>query len=93
MSKTAFKQTIRIGDNVTDIMNLPCVVACIKQDDKNGFVWLEYRIRCGASGRAQYAEKGDWLCEDNDGRWHILTDEDHEKLMKSHHREFSANVK
>lgn len=68
------KQAIQIGDNVTDIMRLPCVVACIKKNDRQGFSWLEYRVKCGASGRAKYAEKYDWLIEDTDGHWYVMTD-------------------
>ncbi len=31
------KQAIQIGENVTDVIRLPCVVACIKKDDQQGF--------------------------------------------------------
>ena len=79
-------QAIQIGDNVTDIMKLPCVVACIKKDDRNGFYWLEYRVKCGATGRAQYAERGDWLVEDTNGRWHVKSDDlyrlNHERTIR-----------
>lgn len=71
-----YKQTIQIGDNVTDIMRLPCVSGCKKLDDKNGFEWLEYQIKGSDS---ETAEKSDWLCEDYDGRWHCLSDEEYQK--------------
>ena len=73
------KQAIQIGDNVTDIMKLPCVVACIKKDDRNGFEWLEYRVRCSGRSVYQYAEKGDWIVEDAAGRWYIMTDDEYQK--------------
>lgn len=75
----SIKKAIQIGDNVTDVIRLPCVVACIKKDDQQGFEWLEYRVKCGVSGRAQYAEKGDWLVEDTNGYWHIMTDDEYKK--------------
>ena len=71
------RQAIQIGDNVTDVMKLPCVVACIKQDDKQGYRWLMYRIMVGAGGRAEYGEKGDWICQGYNGRWCVMTDDEY----------------
>lgn len=56
---TRYRQAIRIGRNVTDIMRLPCVTACVKLNDTQGYEWLEYIIS-GDDG--QRAEEGDWLC-------------------------------
>ena len=68
-----YKQAIKIGDNVTDMMKLPCVTACHKLNDKCGLEWLEYEISLG--DHKEHAEAGDWLCEDYDGQWAILTDD------------------
>lgn len=75
MSETmsmCYRQAIRIGRNVTDIMALPCVTACLKKNDKQGHEWLQYIID---SDEEQVAEEGDWLVEDTDGRWHAFCDE------------------
>ncbi len=75
---TEFKQAIQIGSNVTDIMQLPCVRACVKMDDKQGHEWLEYRIMQGQ--RIDTAEEGDWLVESVMGRWYVLSDESYKKI-------------
>ena len=82
-----FKQAIQIGNNVTEIMKLPCVLSCSKE------VWgeeihLRYEL-LGKVKRVQlgsvkiesyrcYAYAGDWLCEDAEGTWHLLTNEEYE---------------
>lgn len=68
-------QLIQIGDNVTDILKLPCVTAVFKENDKRGFEWLEYNLTNG-----EVAEKGDWLCEDCNGGWHVLSDEEYNEI-------------
>ena len=73
-----YRQAIRIGHNVTDIMRLPCVTACLKPNDKQGHEWLEYIIN---GDEEQRANEGDWLCEDTTGHWHVLTDEDWQKRI------------
>lgn len=69
-----YKQAIKIGSNVTDIMRLPCVFSCHKDADGGLcyllYVWTNNRI---------YAIPGDWLCESHDGVWHVLSDEEYEK--------------
>ena len=79
MSKR-FRQAIHIGRNITDIMALPCVTACLKKNDKQDFEWMEYIIN---GDEEQRANEGDWLCEDYDGRWHLLTDDDYQKTIKN----------
>ena len=51
-----------------------------KLDDKNGFEWLEYQTRGCDS---EIAEKGDWLCQDPNGDWHVLSDEEHRKEVNN----------
>ena len=45
-----FRQAIQIGDNVTDILKLPCVKGVKKCDDKAGFEWLMYILKWGDVG-------------------------------------------
>lgn len=52
-----FIKAIRIGSNVTDIMKLPCVTACLKVEDKNGYPSLMYKVRIGR--QTTLAEEGD----------------------------------
>lgn len=75
-----FIRSIQISDNVTDIMRLPCISGCKKLDDKNGFEWLEYQTR---GCNSEIAEKGDWLCQDPNGDWHVLSDEEHRKEVNN----------
>lgn len=63
-----YKQAIHIGTNVTDIMRLPCVIACFKQP-RGGCTYL-YEIDTADNPR--YAAQGEWLCEDYNGEWHIV---------------------
>lgn len=67
-----YKQAIRISDNVTDIMKVPCVTGVRKCDDKHGFEWQEYDLTDGS-----IAERGDWLCEDYIGKWNVLSNEEY----------------
>ena len=66
-----YKQAIQIGDNVTDIMRLPCVYSCRKEAD-GGLCYLFYDWD-------EYVEarQSDWLCEDYDGRWYLLNDKEY----------------
>lgn len=75
-----FKQAIRIGDNVTDIMKLPCVFSCHKMGD-GGLEYLLYDW----DENAQYVKvhKGDWLCQGYDGSWHKLSDKEHERTRET----------
>ncbi len=73
-----FKQSIRIGDNVTDILKLTCVTGVRKCDDKQGFEWLEYDLTDGS-----IAEKSDWLCEDYSGHWYAFDNDEYINLTKN----------
>jgi hypothetical protein len=41
-----------------------------------GLEWLEYVIN---GDENQRVEKGDWICQDHDGKWHGLSDEEYRK--------------
>lgn len=74
-----FKQAIKIGTHIDDIMRLPCVFSCHKE--KNGeLCYLLYDW--DDSGNYIKAYKGDWLCEGYDGRWHRLTNKEYEQKGK-----------
>ena len=73
-----FKQAIKIGRGIEDVFRLPCVAA-IRKDifgaafyDLYGFIMHD--------GRSVSAREGDWICEDNEGKWHLLTNEEYEQL-------------
>ena len=77
-----YKQAIQIGDNVTDIMKLPCVIDVNKAYDDNGVLFYKYRLFGDTItnrikwGETVIAHVGDWLIEDEEGRWHVMTDEE-----------------
>lgn len=73
-----FKQAIRIGHGIEGIFKLPCIAA-IRKDifgaaffDTYGFIMHD--------GKSVSAREGDWLCEDDDNRWHLLTNEEYKSL-------------
>ena len=70
------KQAIQIGDNVTDIMRLPCIEKCVKRNDKNGMEWLLYGTTDG-----DIVESGDWLCETDEGKWLCMSDEEYKSKI------------
>ena len=78
-----YKQAIQIGDNVTDIMRLPCVISCTKEFWNNTDIKYMYSLFgdtvCSkySWGDSVIAYSGDWLCEDYDGRWHLLSNKEY----------------
>ena len=71
-------KAIQIGNNITDIMRLPCIKKCVKCNDKNGFEWLEYVTTDG-----DIVEGGDWLCETKEGKWMPMSDEEYKKYIEN----------
>ena len=74
-----FKLCVRIGDDVTSIMKLRCVSFVGKN---TFFPEYAYHLYPGLMhdykedlSHRHIARKGEWLCEDYDGHWHILSDE------------------
>ena len=66
MQATQFIQTIQIGRNVTDIINLPCVDGVRKSF--TGV--LIYQVNTVSS--TKYAREGDLICQDHDCDWHVV---------------------
>ena len=83
-----YKLSIQIDGNATNIMRLPCVAECYKgTDPQTGDEHLCYHLRGGVYKRldeypfrSTVAFQGDWLCLDQQGRWHCLTNEQYKKL-------------
>lgn len=76
-----YKQAIQIGNNVTDIMRLPCVLGARKKMYNPAVI---YYILFGdvITNGVQWSEavkayNGDWLCEDYYGRLHLLSDKEY----------------
>ena len=67
-------------------MALPCVMQCRKVDLEPMKVvyhlFGDTKARHIQWGDPAIANEGDWICEDYDGRWHLLTDDDYQKTMK-----------
>ena len=77
-----FKQCIQVGNNITDIMKLPCVVKCEKESRwsfKMLFLNLaekekkEVFIFTLMSGET--AKTGDWIVLDVCDNWHVMTND------------------
>ena len=63
---------IQIGDNVTNIMKLPCVFSCHKMVNDE----LEYLLYdWDEQGQYVRAHKGDWIVEEG-GKHYVLTDKE-----------------
>ena len=84
-----YKQAIQIGSRVTStVFDLPCVLGCHKTGSGSPaqVVWHLFgdtEARHIRWGETVTAYPGDWLCEDYDGRWHLLTDEEYQETIKN----------
>ena len=67
-----FKQEIKVDANVTQIFSLPCVGIVFKLRDGSPM----YQLNDQSDWPGQTAMIGDWLCEDHEGMWHLITEED-----------------
>lgn len=82
------KRAIQVGRNLSDIFNLPCVYQIVKSEDTGGIeVWIYLRyLRHEEEKRREYsfiAHIGDWLCEDDDGLWRVLSDDEYEQQERA----------
>ena len=82
-----FCQSILIGDRISHtVFSLPCVMSARKDADGKFYYTLfgDTITDLFRWGDTIVAFPGDWLCEDYDGRWHLLNDaeyQDHQKSM------------
>ena len=74
MDRLNYKQMIQIGNNVTSIMKLPCVRGCEKDPTNGALLYKFYPYMMVDPSPFYEAEKGDWLCENELGRWDIFSD-------------------
>ena len=84
-----FRKAIQVGRNATDILKLPCVTGCYKYpiyDPSRKYPLrghipekgeIIYHFRQG--GIDDWVMVGDLLCEDHNGVWHVLSNEEYEK--------------
>ena len=75
--KKNYKTAIQIANNVTSIMRLPCIFSCHKEADGK-FCYLLYEW--DEFGNYVQAYKGDWLCEDEEGKWCVLKEDEYKDL-------------
>lgn len=77
--KQHYIQAIEIGHRVTStIFDLPCIYSVHK--DKNGLCYL---LRdWDQQGQYVRARPGDWLCEDESHRWHVLTPDEYRQWQQ-----------
>lgn len=78
-----YKQLIQVGNNITDIFNLPCVIMIQKHHNNEAWYIADFQkmYRCMKT-KTIVALKGDWFCERQDGLWEILTNKEYEQLIK-----------
>lgn len=63
-----YRQMIEIGTHFGDIFALDCVREAYKDGSGKAF----YRVE---AVNANFADQGQWLAEDWEGLWHVLTAE------------------
>lgn len=72
---------IQVSDNVTDVMDLPCVMRCDKLvigGRWNDAVQYRYMLADG-----QEAVTYDWIVQLADGKWHVYSGAEWNELNKS----------
>lgn len=68
-----------MGNNISDIFNLPVVKAIDKITNKGIY---NYRVHLKGSKGKLTTYAGDWLVETVDGDWYSMTDKDYKELRK-----------
>jgi hypothetical protein len=65
------------GNVSPDIFALPCVRSIDKKlgDDIEYSVW----VKIGEAYDFIYARPSDWICKDERGKWHVLSDKEYRK--------------
>lgn len=65
-----YRQSIQIGRNANGILALPCVDGVRKTSPGK----LVYQVNT-KHGTNTSAKEGDWICEDYNGDWHVVSDD------------------
>ena len=71
-----YKEVIRIGENVTNVISLPCVRGVTKDREEN----LTYQVE--AENKDLTAHKGDYICLDKWGYYHVVKRGDERKQSR-----------
>jgi len=73
-----FKQAIHVGNTPSmDVFQLPCITALRKGACNIGFFYettTDDVIAC----------PGEWICEDQDGNWHVLSETLYNHYINKH---------
>ena len=70
--KSEYRQAIQIGQHIADILSLPCVEAVRKVNTKNGQAYI-FEVHT-EDEPTYFASQGEWICEDYEGLWHVISD-------------------
>lgn len=86
MDRLNFVQSIKVGNNASDIMMLDCVMSCRKMVVSRDvlFAYKLYPLTMAHPAPFIEAVTGDWLCQQADGKWDILSDYEYRKRHKVH---------
>lgn len=76
MSK--YKYSIQIDRHYSDIFTLPCVDAIQKISNDTAFAVALRYVKDRNGELRKYAFDTEWLCQDNDGNWHVFTNEEYQ---------------
>ena len=75
-----YKQCIHVeGRSVDDIMRLPCVSGCQKTVVDGVFKYTFFPKLMAHPAPLQSAYTGDYLCEQEDGRWVVMNEEQYKQ--------------
>jgi len=76
-----YKQAIRVNGSVDDIMKLPCVRSCTKVYSSTGMYYKFgfYPLSMVHSHPYNQAVQGDWICQNQNGKWDVLSNEEYRR--------------
>ena len=75
--RSEYRQAIQIGRNPNGILSLPCVDGVRKTFQGK----LIYQVNTEYDAKAR-AMEGDWICQDYEGEWHVVSDDKMTKVRK-----------
>ena len=75
------KQALQVGKLPSmDIFNLPCVISLEKAlADKSTFFYIILSVN-----HKRVAVPGDWVCEDENGTWVVLSDSEYKRYIQGY---------
>lgn len=60
------------GRSLDDVFRLPCVRSCEKTSVRGVMRFCFYPLMMRHPSQFMFAETGDWLCEDSEGKWSVV---------------------